>query len=183
MVEHTTQVQIRWSDVDPAGIVFYPRFFEWYDLGCESLFASLGMPWPEAFPKYDIVGVPIVESGSKFLSPARYGDVLTIRSKVAWVKTKTFRMEHEISVGARLCSAGFEVRAWVGVPASPGAPLHAGPIPEDVSRRRRAHKARSVTMSVSRGVEWRVLLKLLGALASTEFASVEKHHPWIKKGP
>jgi len=44
MVEHTTQVQIRWSDVDPAGIVFYPRFFEWYDLGCEALFASLGMP-------------------------------------------------------------------------------------------------------------------------------------------
>src|SRR5438046_168991 len=122
MVEHATQVQGRWSDVDPAGVVFYPRFFEWYDLGCESLFASLGLPWPEAFPKYEIVGVPIVESGSKFMSPARYGDVLTIRSKVAWVKTKTFRMEHEISVGARLCSAGFEIRAWVGRPATPGGP-------------------------------------------------------------
>jgi len=135
-------VQIRWSDVDPAGIVFYPRFFEWYDLGCESLFASLGLPWPEAFPKYDIVGVPIVESGSKFLSPARYGDVLTIRSKVAWVKTRTFRMEHEISVGARLCSTGFEVRAWVGRPASPGETLHARPIPEDVVRRLRGPDGR-----------------------------------------
>jgi len=113
MVEHATQVQIRWSDADPAGIVFYPRFFEWYDLGCESLFASLGLPWPEAFPKYDIVGVPIVESGSKFLSPARYGDVLTI------------------------CSQGFEVRAWVGRPKSPGEPLHARPIPEDVLARLR----------------------------------------------
>jgi 4-hydroxybenzoyl-CoA thioesterase len=137
MVEHVTQVQIRWSDVDPAGIVFYPRFFEWYDFGCEELFASLGLPWPEAFPKYDIVGVPIVESGSKFLSPARYGDVLTIRSKVAWVKTKTFRMEHEISVGSRLCSKGFEVRAWVGRPSAPGEQLHARPIPEDVLARLR----------------------------------------------
>src|SRR6266571_4081531 len=71
MIEHTTEVQVRWSDVDPAGVVFYPRFFQWYDLGCESLFASLGLPWPEAFPKYQIVGVPIVESGSKFMSPAR----------------------------------------------------------------------------------------------------------------
>ena len=137
MVEHTAEVQVRWSDVDPAGVVFYPRFFEWYDLGCESLFASLGLPWPEAFPRYEIVGVPIVESGSKFLSPVRYGDVLTIRSKVAWVRTKTFRMEHEISVGARLCSTGFEVRAWVGRPASPGETLHARPIPEDVIRRLR----------------------------------------------
>ena len=99
------------------------------------LFASLGLPWPEAFPRYDIVGVPIVESGSKFVSPARYGDVLTIRSKVAWVREKTFRMEHEISVGSRLCSTGFEVRAWVGRPKSPGEQLHAGPIPEDVVRR------------------------------------------------
>jgi len=81
--------------------------------------------------------VPIVESGSKFLSPARYGDVLTIRSKVAWVRTKTFRMEHEIAVGARLCSQGFEVRAWVGRPKSPGEPLHARPIPEDVLARLR----------------------------------------------
>jgi 4-hydroxybenzoyl-CoA thioesterase len=81
--------------------------------------------------------VPIVESGSKFLSPARYGDVLTIRSKVAWVKTKTFRMEHEISAGARLCAAGFEIRAWVGRPKTPGEPLHARPIPEDVARRLR----------------------------------------------
>jgi 1,2-phenylacetyl-CoA epoxidase catalytic subunit len=58
-------------------------------------------------------------------------------------------------------------------------------------------------MSVSRSVEWgillgmrkvetaeqmpdeyrRVLLKLIYALASTEFASVEQHHPWINRGP
>jgi 4-hydroxybenzoyl-CoA thioesterase len=133
-VSHATTIQVRWSDVDPAGIVFYPRFFEWYDLGCETLFASLGLAWPEAFPKYEIVGVPIVESGSTFSSPARYGDVLTIHSTVAWVKTKTFRVEHTISVGERLCSTGFEVRAWVARPAMPGGRLGAKPIPDDVVR-------------------------------------------------
>lgn len=130
-----TTVQVRWSDVDPAGIVFYPRFFEWYDLGCEALFASLGLPWPVAFPKYDIVGVPIVESGSRFLSPARYGDVLTIRSSVAWVKAKTFRMEHTIAAADRVCAEGFEVRAWVGRPPAGGQVLHARAIPDEVVRR------------------------------------------------
>ena len=134
-VEHRTTIQVRWSDVDAAGIVFYPRFFEWYDLGCETLFASLGMPWPEAFPKYAIVGVPIVESGSTFSSPARYGDVLTIRSAVAWVKDKTFRMEHTISVGERLCATGFEVRAWVARPETAGARLAAKAIPDEVVKK------------------------------------------------
>jgi len=99
LASFATTVQVRWGDVDPAGIAFYPRFFEWYDFGCEALFASLGLPWPEAFPRYDIVGVPIVESGSRFRSPVRYGEVLTIRSAVAWVKSKTFRVEHTIAVG------------------------------------------------------------------------------------
>ena len=139
MIASTTQVTVRWSDADPAGIAFYPRFFEWYDLGTETLFESLGLPWPQTFERYRIVGVPIVESGSTFLSPARYGDVLTIRSSVVWVKDKTFRMEHEASVGTRLCARGFEVRAWVRRPEAPGGPLHAEAIPEEV----RARLARS----------------------------------------
>ena len=134
-VEHATTVQVRWGDVDAAGIVFYPRFFEWYDLGSESLFAALGLPWPEAFPRYGIVGVPIVESGSRFAAPARYGDVLTIRSTVAWVKNKTFRMEHTIAAGETVCATGFEVRAWVACPSTPGARLSARPIPDEVSRK------------------------------------------------
>jgi 4-hydroxybenzoyl-CoA thioesterase len=141
MVAHATTIQVRWSDVDAAGIVFYPRFFEWYDLGCETLFASLGLPWPEAFPRYGIVGVPIVESGSRFTAPARYGDVLTIRSTVAWVKEKTFRMEHTISVGETVCASGFEIRAWVARPETAGGRHGAPPIPEDVSRRRKGGSA------------------------------------------
>ncbi|HXD99562.1 MAG TPA: thioesterase family protein [Candidatus Acidoferrum sp.] len=141
MVRHTTVVPVRWGDVDAAGIVFYPRFFEWYDLGCEALFAALGLPWPELFPKHGIVGVPIVESGSRFASPARYGDTLEIRALVAWVKGKTFRMEYEIAVGARLCATGFEVRAWVKRPLSAEERLQAMPIPEDVVRRLRGDPA------------------------------------------
>jgi 4-hydroxybenzoyl-CoA thioesterase len=139
-VEHTTRLQARWGDVDAAGIVFYPRFFEWYDLATEALFDSLGLPWPELFPAQGIVGVPIVESGSRFVSPVRYGDTLDIRAKVAWVKAKTFRMEHELSIDGRLCASGFEVRAWVKRPETPGGRLEALAIPEAVARRLRGER-------------------------------------------
>ena len=45
-VECTRRVKVRWGDVDAAGIVFYPRFYEWYDYGCEALFASLVAIFP-----------------------------------------------------------------------------------------------------------------------------------------
>lgn len=135
MATHTTTVRVRWGESDPAGIVFYPRFFEWYDLGTEAMFESLGLPWPELFPTYGVVGVPIVESGSTFLAPVRHGDLVSIRSSVAWVKETTFRMEHEVSVGTTLCARGFEIRAWVARPDPPGGRLRTTAIPVEVARR------------------------------------------------
>ena len=135
MARHAVAIQVRWSESDPAGIAFYPRFFEWYDISCAALFESLGLPWPVLFPQYDIVGVPIVECGSRFSSPVRYGDTMTVASTIAWVKEKTFRVEHEVAVADRHCADGFEVRAWVGRPSSPGERLRARPIPPEIAAR------------------------------------------------
>jgi 4-hydroxybenzoyl-CoA thioesterase len=135
VIEHAIQVPVRWSDVDPAGIAYYPRFFAWYDLGSETLFESVGLPWSVMFPEHDIVGVPIVESGARFISPVRYGNVMTLHSKMVWVKMKTFRVEHAITLDGTLCATGFEVRTWVGRPKAPGEPLRALPIPPEIVRR------------------------------------------------
>ena len=135
MARHTVEIPVRWSESDPAGIAFYPRFFEWYDVACAALFESIGLPWTELFPRHAIVGVPILQCGSNFVSPVRYGDVVRITSTIAWVKTKTFRVEHEVHVGERHCASGFEVRAWVARPQRAGDPLHATAIPQDVVRR------------------------------------------------
>jgi 4-hydroxybenzoyl-CoA thioesterase len=135
MVASTLAVKVRWSEADPAGIVFYPRFFEWFDLGTEALFESLGLPWRELFPAERIVGVPIVETGARFASPVRYGDEVRIETTVSEVREKTFRVEHAITVGDRRCAAGFEVRAWVAQPETPGGALTARRIPPRVTAR------------------------------------------------
>jgi 4-hydroxybenzoyl-CoA thioesterase len=104
-------IKVRWSEADPAGIAFYPRFFEWFDMATEALFESLEMPWPVLFPRYRVVGVPIVDVGARFASPVRYGD----------------------TVGERHCATGFEVRAWVAQPDEPGGRLHAKALPIEVA--------------------------------------------------
>ena len=136
MVTNTVALKVRWSEADAAGIVFYPRFFEWFDFGTEALFESLALPWPEMFPAERIVGVPIVETGARFTAPVRYGDQVRIRTTVSAVHERTFRMDHEVSVGDRRCATGFEVRAWVVRPEG-GDALVARPIPPRVAARLR----------------------------------------------
>jgi hypothetical protein len=58
-----------------------------------------------------------------------------IETTVSEVHEKTFRVEHEMSVGGRRCAGGFEVRAWVAHPESPGDALAAKPIPARVADR------------------------------------------------
>jgi YbgC/YbaW family acyl-CoA thioester hydrolase len=126
-------IKVRWSEADQAGIAFYPRFFEWFDMATEALFESLEMPWPVLFPRYRVVGVPIVDVGARFASPVRYGDTVTVRASISEVREKTFRVNHEVSVGERHCATGFEVRAWVAQPAEPGGRLHAKALPIEVA--------------------------------------------------
>ena len=64
--------------------------------------------------------------------------MLTIRSTIAWVKDKTFRVDHEITIGERPCARGFEVRAWVKRATEPGGPLRAEAMPPEVRARLQA---------------------------------------------
>jgi len=135
MASHAVDITMRWSESDPAGVAFYPRFFEWFDIACAALFDALALPWPALFPERNIVGVPIVECGATFGSPVKWGDTMRVTATVAWVKEKMFRVDYEVAIGDRHCARGFEVRAWVGKPSSPDQPLRALPIPDDVRKK------------------------------------------------
>jgi 4-hydroxybenzoyl-CoA thioesterase len=73
-----TSVQVRFADVDPAGIVFYPRYFEMLNAVVEDWFAQdLGMSFKQLH-LVDHIGVPTVKLEVTFLSPSELGDILTI---------------------------------------------------------------------------------------------------------
>jgi 4-hydroxybenzoyl-CoA thioesterase len=72
----TTQKDIRFHHCDPAGIVFYPRYYGLLHEAQEDWLAHLG------FPEHHIIasgfGVPIVNMQTDFLGMSRYGDVVQI---------------------------------------------------------------------------------------------------------
>lgn len=69
---------------DPAGIVFYPRYFEMLNWMVERFFdEAVGWPFSQMH-SLDRRGIPAVSVSAEFRSPARLGDVLdwqlTVRS-------------------------------------------------------------------------------------------------------
>ena len=61
---------------DPAGIVFYPRYFEMINDATEAFFdLELGCPWQVL---HETANIPTVEISTRFTAPSRHGDDLII---------------------------------------------------------------------------------------------------------
>jgi 4-hydroxybenzoyl-CoA thioesterase len=71
--------KVRFRDCDPAGIVFYPRYFEMMNDLVETFFDE-GIGWSfGAMHVEDGLGVPMGQIAARFTAPSRLGDVLDWR--------------------------------------------------------------------------------------------------------
>jgi 4-hydroxybenzoyl-CoA thioesterase len=133
MLTNTHRVTVEWGHCDPAGIVYFPNYFTYFDSSTNALFLrALGFNKNEMVKRYGIVGIPLVDVGARFIVPSTYGDVVAIESTVAEIRRSSFRMQHRLFKGDVLAVEGTETRVWVG--RDPGNPnkLKGLPIPADV---------------------------------------------------
>lgn len=129
-------VRIEWGDCDPAGIVFYPRYFAMFDSNTSAIMESaLGMKKYDAQREYNFAGHPLVATRAKFLVPNRYGDEVTIESAVSDVRRSSLDIVHRLLKNGQLSVEGTETRVWVGpFDAEPGK-FSSQPIPPAVVER------------------------------------------------
>ncbi|MEM6761390.1 MAG: thioesterase family protein [Pseudomonadota bacterium] len=75
-------VKILFQHCDPAGIVFYPRYFEMVNLVMETFFETeVGFSYAKMHQE-SRVGVPTVAIDATFTAPSRMGDVVAFAMTV-----------------------------------------------------------------------------------------------------
>jgi 4-hydroxybenzoyl-CoA thioesterase len=110
---NTRTVRIEWGDCDPAGIIFYPRYFEIFDASTAALFErALGMTKLKQLETFAFAGHPVVRTQARFLKPTRYGDDVVVRSTVSFGRS-SFKVEHTLSLDGATCAECSETRVWV----------------------------------------------------------------------
>lgn len=125
MFAYTTPV--RFADVDHAGIVYYPRFFDLFHVAFEELWrARLG---PRAYSELidrDRIGFPAVRAECDFHAPLRFGDSVEIEVTIARLGAKsiTFRYRmfraaderpRELSAEGKVACAVVDLARFVAV--------------------------------------------------------------------
>jgi len=126
------RVAVEFGDCDPAGIVYFPNFHRWMDAASRHWFVVRGIPsWRDAEARWGVIGTPIVDSQTKFMRPAVYGDKLQIETEVTEWRSKSFVQRHRIWRGPDLLVEGTEVRVFVARGAG-GAGIRGVVVPEEI---------------------------------------------------
>lgn len=95
MFTHETQVKVRYAETDQMGIVYHGNYAQYYEIARTECFeASSGMTY--ASMEEEGVMLPILEFQSKYLKPALYNQVLTIKTTVMTLPSVRLIVEYEI---------------------------------------------------------------------------------------
>ena len=130
------RTHVTWGDCDPAGIIYYPTYFHWFDTATWNLFASVGLTVMGMI--MDGYKMPLVASEIRFQEAAKPGDQCEVRSRIRRWGNKSFEVVHEVyRADDVLLAAGKETRVWVHQLGA-SSPLTPQRVPEEIRERFRA---------------------------------------------
>jgi acyl-CoA thioester hydrolase len=106
-----TQIRVRYAETDRMGLLHHANYLVYFEQARTELLRQNGLSYKDIEDQGFLLVIAAVEV--KFKSPARYDDVLTIRTSV--IRTTPVRIEHkyEVSCEGRAVAEGKTVLACV----------------------------------------------------------------------
>jgi 4-hydroxybenzoyl-CoA thioesterase len=112
-VIYTRQIQIEFNHCDPAGIVFYPRYFEMTNSVIENFFNDVvGRSFASMHFGADN-GVPTVAIEANFMAPSRLGDKVMFSLEVTKVGRSSLAVTIEARQGEELRMRANLTLVWI----------------------------------------------------------------------
>ena len=136
MLTNIRNTRIEWCHCDPAGIIFYARYFDLFETSTIVLIErALGMSQSEYLTAYGFAGHPLVETRARFRQATRFGDEVAIETKLIECGRSSFKLEHRLTKAGALAVEAAETRVWAINDADNPARLKPQPIPPEVLTR------------------------------------------------
>ena len=125
MTAFITQQQVRFGHVDPAGIAYYPRIFDYIHEAFEELWElHVGVRYYNLVGEHGL-GFPLVHSEVDFKHPLRFGDRPTVRVTCFKLGTSSLGLHYVYKLDDVVCLDARMTTACVSL-----AELGSRPIPE-----------------------------------------------------
>jgi acyl-CoA thioester hydrolase len=111
MTEHDTPIRVRYQETDRMGLLHHAYYFTYFEMGRTEMLRSLG----GNYRKMEDQGllVVVVKAECRYHKPARYDDLLTVRTKLKRVTPAKIEHEYEILRDGERLAQGYVTLAMV----------------------------------------------------------------------
>jgi len=89
-----TTLRVRYAETDAMGIVYHTNYIVWFEVGRGEFMRQRGGDYRE-FEEQGLY-LPVTEVDARFLSPARYDDLVVVKTSVAKVRSRSVTMYYEV---------------------------------------------------------------------------------------
>lgn len=94
LFEHTAEIRVRYADTDKMGVVYYGKYFEYFEVARTEMLREYGLPYAEL----EATGVmlPVSEASAKYLKGAQYDDLLRITCRMPHRPSPRLEISYEV---------------------------------------------------------------------------------------
>jgi acyl-CoA thioester hydrolase len=112
MFNYETKIRVRYAETDQMGFVYYGNYATNYEVARVESLRSLGFTY-KSLEEQGIL-MPVAENTSKFIRPAHYDDLLTIKVQIQELPQKRITFSYEIcNEHNKLINVGHTVLAFL----------------------------------------------------------------------
>ena len=120
MIKHCNEFKVFYKDIDRMGIVYYSRYFEFFEQARTEMFSEIGLKYSELEAQGFML--PVIEAHAEYKKGATFEQEIIIDTVITEVpKTRLkFRYEVKLKEGGDLLMKGYTIHVFIN---SAGRPL------------------------------------------------------------
>ena len=90
-----TRLRVRYAETDQMGVVYHTNFAIWFEIGRVEFLRELGFTYRDMEAK-DNCYIAVVELRCRYKAPARYDDLILVRTRLKHLRASLINFGYEI---------------------------------------------------------------------------------------
>ncbi len=95
MLSTTFQKRVRYGETDQMGYLYYGNYAQYYEIGRAEMIRELGLTYADMEAVHGVL-MPVMSLNQRFVRPARYDELMTIKTTLRHLPDNFITFHHEI---------------------------------------------------------------------------------------
>jgi len=98
LTHHDVSIRVRYAETDQMGVVYHSNFLIWFEVGRVELMRALGFDYKQMEIQDDTY-IVVADAHCRYHHPARYDEILTVRTRILEAKNRVLKFGYELFRG------------------------------------------------------------------------------------